>query len=418
MSVCDRLISSLPLEMRVTSSRSSISISSARTFLRISSTVPRSDAGSSALRSSECSAITTGVSGVRSSCERMARKRSLAWLAASASARALRLSTSACTSSARLVSSACSAARAWVWSRKILSRPIGCVPSASRIAIITPLPQKRVPFFLRCQRSSAARPSVERLRRLALRRAGDAVLLDEDDVGALADDLVGDVAEQALGADVPAGDAPLQVEREDRVLARVVDDQAQPLLRLAQRLLGVAPVADVEDDRDRRRRPVVGVEHRRHRRAHPDDAAVAAHVALLHLERRAVAGEAAERLDVPGLVVGMDERERRRADQRLGRAPGDQREAGVGERDPAVEVEVGDAGRGLRDDGAKERLRLAQRFADAAPLADVDEGEDDAADPVLAAAVGPQAGEQPALAEADLALDRHQRVEHGRRRRR
>jgi hypothetical protein len=31
--------------------------------------------------------------------------------------------------------------------------------SPSRIAIITPLPQKRVPFLRRCQRSSAARPS-------------------------------------------------------------------------------------------------------------------------------------------------------------------------------------------------------------------------------------------------------------------
>ena len=135
-----------------------------------------------------------------------------------------------------------------------------------------------------------------------------------------------------------------------------------------------------------------GVEHRRHRGAHPDDGTVAAHVALLHLERRAVGGEAAERLDGPGPVVGMDERERRRADQRLGRAPGDQREAGVDEGDPAVEVDVGDAGGGLGDDGAEQRLRLAQRFADAAPLGDVDEGQHDAGDAVLAAAVRQQAG--------------------------
>ena len=128
--------------------------------------------GSSALRSSACSAITTGVSGVRSSCERMARKRSLAWLAASASARALRLSTSACTSSARLVSSACSAARACVWSRKILSRPIGCVPSRVAHRHHHAAAPEAVPFFRRCQRSSAARPSVERLRapRAAARR--------------------------------------------------------------------------------------------------------------------------------------------------------------------------------------------------------------------------------------------------------
>jgi hypothetical protein len=34
------------------------------------------------------------------------------------------------------------------------------MPSASRITVSTPLPQKRVPFFRRCQRSSAARPSL------------------------------------------------------------------------------------------------------------------------------------------------------------------------------------------------------------------------------------------------------------------
>ena len=131
-----------------------------------------------------------------------------------------------------------------VWSRKILSRPIGWPPSPSRIAIITPLPQKRRAVLAPVPALVGGAAFGERLRRLALRRAGDAVLLDEDDVGASRPiDLVGDIAGQALGADVPAGDAPLQVHGEDRVLARVVDDQAQPLLGLAQRLLGVAPVA-------------------------------------------------------------------------------------------------------------------------------------------------------------------------------
>ena len=45
----------------------------------------RADSGSSLLRPSSCTAIITGVSGVRSSCESTARKWSLVLLAASAS---------------------------------------------------------------------------------------------------------------------------------------------------------------------------------------------------------------------------------------------------------------------------------------------------------------------------------------------
>ena len=216
----------------------------------------------------------------------------------------------------------------------------------------------------------------------------------------------------ASAPDVPAGDPALEVERDDRVLARVLDDQAQPLLRPAQRLLGAAPVAEVEDDRDRRSRPLGGVDYGGHRGVHPDDRAVAAQVARLHLERKAVAGHAPERGDVLVVVVGVDEGEDRRADQRLGRVAGDLAEARVDERDAAFEIGVDDARRGLRDDRPEERLRFAQRLADAAPLADVDEGEDDAADPVLAAAVWAQPREEPARLEAHLALDRRELGEH------
>jgi hypothetical protein len=137
-------------------------------------------------------------------------------------------------------------------------------------------------------------------------------------------------------------------------------------------------------------------------------AAVAAQVALLHLERRAVGGEPREGGAVALEIVGVHEREHRRAEQRVDAAADDLAVAHVGERDASGQVEVDDAGRGLVDDRAKERLRRAQRFADAALLADVDEGEHDAADPVVAAAVRAQARQQPALAEAHLALDRHQ----------
>jgi hypothetical protein len=111
-------------------------------------------------------------------------------------------------------------------------------------------------------------------------------------------------------------------------------------------------------------------------------------------------------------VVGVDECEHRGAGELLGTAPDDAAEARVGEGDAAAEVGVDDARRRLRDDGAKERFRLVQRLADPTPVGDVDEGEDDAADPVVAGPVRPQPRQQPAIAEADLALDRCQLVEH------
>ena len=85
-----------------------------------------------------------------------------------------------------------------------LDQADGCAAAASRIAIITPLPQKRLPFLRRCQRSSAARPSVSAV--AASRSGAPATRSSSVKMrSALSPiDLVGGVAEQALGAAVPA----------------------------------------------------------------------------------------------------------------------------------------------------------------------------------------------------------------------
>ena len=74
--------------MRVRSSRSSMSRASSSTLRRIISMAARRSSGRSPLSSSAWTVLSTGVKGVRSSCESMARNRSFAWLAASAASRA------------------------------------------------------------------------------------------------------------------------------------------------------------------------------------------------------------------------------------------------------------------------------------------------------------------------------------------
>jgi hypothetical protein len=64
----------------------------------------------------------------------------------------------------------------------------------------------------------------------------------------LADDLVGAVAVDALGAGVPGGDVALRIEHEDRVVEDAVDELAVALLALAQAILGAAPLAEIAGD--------------------------------------------------------------------------------------------------------------------------------------------------------------------------
>src|SRR3954454_20236697 len=68
-----------------------------------------------------------------------------------------------------------------------------------------------------------------------LGRTRDPVLGREDHVGAAADDLPFHVAEQALGADIPARDGAVRVRGEDREVGRALDD-APEQLGLADRL--------------------------------------------------------------------------------------------------------------------------------------------------------------------------------------
>src|SRR5262249_36211511 len=65
------------------------------------------------------------------------------------------------------------------------------------------------------------------------RRAGNAVFRREQDLDIRSDDLVGGVAEHALGAGVPRIDSALLGDGEDRIVEGAVDQQPQPLLALA-----------------------------------------------------------------------------------------------------------------------------------------------------------------------------------------
>jgi hypothetical protein len=65
-------------------------------------------------------------------------------------------------------------------------------------------------------------------------RAARAVLGGEDQVGRAADDLVLPPPEQPFRALVPRGDAPVGVHAEDRVVGGARQDEAKPLLALAQ----------------------------------------------------------------------------------------------------------------------------------------------------------------------------------------
>ena len=62
-----------------------------------------------------------------------------------------------------------------------------------------------------------------------------------------ADDLLGRVALDALGARVPARDPALGVEHEDGVVPDALDQQAEALLALAAGVLGVAALGDVAE---------------------------------------------------------------------------------------------------------------------------------------------------------------------------
>ena len=90
----------------------------------------------------------------------------------------------------------------------------------------------------------------QRRLRFLFRDPRDTVLGGEDQVGRLIEDLVFAVTQQAFRARVPARDASLQVHRDDRVFARVLDDQSQAALAQLERFACGDRVADIEHERD------------------------------------------------------------------------------------------------------------------------------------------------------------------------
>src|SRR4051794_9230986 len=83
-----------------------------------------------------------------------------------------------------------------------------------------------------------------RERHLARRLPGGAVLGGEEDVARAADHVRFVIAEDALGAGVPGRDPAVRVEGEDRVFLGALEDQSEPLLRVAVRPLGGAAFDD------------------------------------------------------------------------------------------------------------------------------------------------------------------------------
>src|SRR5437868_11221929 len=86
------------------------------------------------------------------------------------------------------------------------------------------------PFVL--EASLFARPA-----QLFLRPMSFARLRGVEDPEVFADDLVGTIALDALGARVPACHAPLRIEHEDGVVLHRFDEKPETLLALAQQLL-------------------------------------------------------------------------------------------------------------------------------------------------------------------------------------
>ena len=247
---------------------------------------------------------------------------------------------------------------------------------------------------------------------LARRHVGGAVLGGEDHVGRAADRLRLGMAQQVLGAAVPAGDDARGVHREDRIVARVLDHQPQALLAAPQGLL-VAPrlgdvaqaggathhlALDIDDgrggDRQVQRLPVAGLAER------------------LEVVDAAPLVDARQHVVAPAGLPGPGQDRERLADDVLGDMAEDAPGAAIPAQDRALQREA--------DDGVdRRRHHRRQPLADlvgALALGDVDEGEHHAGDAIVHRPVGQQARQQPgAIGQADLALHRRQALQHPRR---
>ena len=75
-----------------------------------------------------------------------------------------------------------------------------------------------------------------------------AVGLRIEDGEAAPEDILGPVALEVLRPRVPARDAPLGIEHEDRVIAHALDEQPERLLALAEPLRGLLPLGEIAGD--------------------------------------------------------------------------------------------------------------------------------------------------------------------------
>jgi hypothetical protein len=124
----------------------------------------------------------------------------------------------------------------------------------------------------------------------ACRPALDPVFLGIEARKMLAHDLVGLVALDALGADVPVADRALGREHVDRVIGHALHQQPEALLAGAQRLLGLAFVGDVARDLGvAEQRPLLVVDRVDHD-AGPEARAVLAHAPAFGLVLALVQG--------------------------------------------------------------------------------------------------------------------------------
>ena len=107
----------------------------------------------------------------------------------------------------------------------------------------------------------------------------------------LADDLVGAIALDALGARIPARHASLRVEHEDGVVLHCLDEQAKALLALAQQLFLATALCQIARDLGEAAHLAFGIVQRRDRHARPEQAAVLAHTPALVLDTAFLRGE-------------------------------------------------------------------------------------------------------------------------------
>src|SRR5262249_47018081 len=105
----------------------------------------------------------------------------------------------------------------------------------------------------------------------------------EDDSGIPAQDLRFRIPEEPLRARVPGGDTAVTISREDGEFRRALDEEAEPLLALADPRLGLHLGRPVAEDLDEPPRLIGPVSQRHQDTVGPESAAALPHVPTLVL---------------------------------------------------------------------------------------------------------------------------------------